>query len=260
MKDKLKALGLEDAVIDSIMEKVIAPHLESEVKGLKDKNFSLIGDKKALTDQLKELQGKLPIDPPSPVTLPVVKENTPDPMLLKLTESIKSIQQSMQLNEQRNIKNIIVNKYLTDARNPNLILSQLDLTKLSEDDGKVMMTVDDGSQVEISAVFDPMRKSEDTNFLFGKPATTRKTATIMGIEIPLEDPTAKIESDALNPWSPKSLNYTQQNEILLKSPELATKLKEAAKSEQTHSPDGLQPPNGILGVTPAMPALLNPYA
>lgn len=265
MKDALKALGLEDDVIESILNDVVNPHIETEVKGLKDKNYLLVGEKKTLTEKLKALETESPNTEPLKTEVP---ETKPDPLLVQLAESVKSLQQQIRSTEQRNIKQIVVSKYLADAKNPNIILNQLDLDKLSENNGKVMMTIDDGSEVEISSIFEPMRKSEETSFLFGKTATTtRKTATVMGIEIPLEDAVKLTELDIPNPWSAKNFNYTKQNELLSKNPELAGKLKEAAKAE---SPSTAQQPaqqaQQQLPQTPPphlstpTPMLVNPFA
>lgn len=259
LKKKLEALGLTPEQVKSVVSEV-TPIVEQEVKGLKDKNFELLGDKKNLTAKLTELQAKVPqLNSPPPE--PVVPENKPDPLLVELAESVKALQKQIQTTQEKSLKNTLITKYLPDAKNHNLILSQLDMSKLTDADGRVLISTDDGQQVEINTVFDAMRKSEDTNFLFGKPATTavKRTTTVMGIEIPLSDP-EPVPVD--NPWASKTLNYTRQNEILIKNPELATKLKEAAKSETNTQPTTGQAQQSVNPVQQTSPSvgLINPYA
>ena len=243
---------------------LVSEHVEESVNQLKKKNYDLIGEKKTLAQKIQELEGKSSKEPGDdpPKKLDDGNKSQSDPVLLKMMEKLENLEKDLQRTRLSNIKGMLVKDYLNDAKNPNIILSQLDLSKINDVDGKLFIKAEDGSDTDLKQVFDQMRKSEDTSFLFGKPSAT-KTVKVMGMEFNLSDlQDDKGSQESIpNPWLSSSFNLTKQNEILRANPELAGKFKEEAKAKATEGQNNGQGANQAPNpITTPSPMFRNPFA
>ena len=199
-KEQLLELGLTDEQVD----KVLALHKEVLTGFIPKARFDEVNEtKKELEqqiqerdEQLKELQKK-------------AKGNEElEKRIQELQETNKATKEQYEAKIREMTINAAIQSKLTDAKDPELLLTKFDRSKLSIAEDGTVLGIDEQLTTlkeQYKDLFKPDLKGREPNNIGGTPPGVK------------------------NPWSKEHFNLTEQGRILRENPELAAQLQAAAK-------------------------------